>query len=659
MVKARVMGISIWASALLALSPSTSAASFAQAHMYSNLQWSPDGTKIFYEDRFIEDPEAQEGYEYLLDSAVPEICCVDLATGEAAGVVPGGIYINPAVTPGPIKIEKLYGFELCSAEEGLSREAYSVAAIERARDALYISGDFSRFVFEELQRNYGPYDLVWEDARAGLRRVLAEEADGGSVYLKKKHGLVYTLGEESGSGRQISVTYLLDLKTGYKRRLGSFDLLALTADESRAAGLRYVGESLGDDYWSVMSMSLATDEAEPEELFKDRFYWYAPSQSGNKIAYLYEGRGRSSPRYHRVWAADLTTGERVGLVKGWLTYEAWSPDGRYLVFKLSSDNPFFPAVFVVDTDARKLAAYFKSLNVDFFSWSPSAKYVAFGTNDPPENLRVIDVETGEGWTAEVDEATFFCWAGASRFFYSSGGKLYSYDCENREGKAVYTWFSEGYYEVLTWISDSQLIFMRGSKEYMEYGYGGLHLLDVRTGAHRVLAPGTGCDFSFDEDGNLVFRTDGMAPGYPEYWKLDSTTGYVAPYEGPLEDVARRSSGRAARGVFPSPDGGRVAVLEGGKLTLRDADGSNVVTLMERGKGINVLKYGEADPRGPVWSPAGDKITWLREGRGCLPDDYFAGPFADIWVANRDGSDAHIVVESDTGSTPAPRGYRKL
>jgi hypothetical protein len=131
----------------------------------------------------------------------------------------------------------------------------------------------------------------------------------------------------------------------------------------------------------------------------------------------------------------------------------------------------------------------------------------------------------------------------------------------------------------------------------------------------------------------------MPPGYPDYWEFDFATGYAAPYEGAVEDVARRPSARG-NAVVPSPDGGRVAVLEGGKLALRDADGGNAVTLMEKGEGVNVGRLAEVELKDPVWSPAGDKVAWLREGDT-------SGPFTDIWVASRDGGDVRILLEADT------------
>jgi hypothetical protein len=164
-----------------------------------------------------------------------------------------------------------------------------------------------------------------------------------------------------------------------------------------------------------------------------------------------------------------------------------------------------------------------------------------------------------------------------------------------------------------------------------------------------LAPGSASEFFFAEDGDLVFRTGGMPPGYPDYWELDLATGYAAPYGGPFEGVARRSRARGDV-VVPSPDGGRVAVLEGGKLALRDADGSNAVTLTEKGKGVNVVKYGEAGPKYPVWSPGGDKVAWLRVGNS-------SGPFTDIWVADRDGGDVRMLLKADTNFSDEIYGER--
>jgi dipeptidyl aminopeptidase/acylaminoacyl peptidase len=629
--KARAVFISIWVSALLALSPLPAPAWFADTHLYSNLQWSPDGTKIFYEDRFVTGLDGGAS-DYDLRWARPEVRCVDVATGEVAGVVPGAIYINPAVTPVPIKIEKLYGFALCSAEAGLSPEAYSVAAIERARDALYISEDFTEFIFETAYSyEHDGHDVVLEDVSTGWRRVLVEGAEYGAVYLKKSHRLVYTLEEgEKGSESSFPGTYILDLKTGRKRRLGSFRWLGATADERRAMVWRSPGGRRYDDDRSVISISLAADGPEPKKLLEGPVRTYGLSPGGTKLLYEEEGRLR---------VVDSTTGESADLPKGYVGNAAWARDDKYLVFLLNDNIPSGCGVCVFDTDAREFAVFLEPSYeyAGYFSWSPSSRYLAFdayNVDDPGRKLCLVDVEAGEEWSVQEGEAALFCWVGGSRFLYSGGGKLYVYDCEKKEGRVVYAWFSEGDYKVLTWISDSQLIFIEG------YGYGHLHVLDVRTGAHRVLTPGNGCDFYFAEDGNLVFRARHMPPGYPDYWEFDFATGYAAPCQGPAQDVSPGSSSARGDVVFPSPDGGRVAVFEGGKLTLRDADGSNAVTLMEKGKGVNVGELAEAEPRGPAWSPAGDRVAWRREG-------YTNGPFTDIWVASRDGGDVRMLLKADT------------
>jgi hypothetical protein len=632
--KARTLVVLLSFAAVWVFFPSPAPASFSEAHLYSNLAWSPDGAKLFYEAEY-----TSEGL--CPDRLGAEIRSFELATGEVAGVVPAAIYLDPAVTPLPITIEKLYGFDLCSAEVGLSPEVYSADAIWRARKALYIAEDFTSFMYETgYSYEHDGYDVVREDTRTGAKRFLIEGAVSGTVYLKKSHALIYALRDkENGSASPDPDLYLLDLKTGRERRLGSFLLLGASADESRATVWRDVGVSPYDDDRRVMSISLTADEAEAKGLFTDRFFRYTLSRGGNKLAYarkLGDPEGRLTLRI-----VDLITGESADLPKGHLENDQgdppgqqWSPVDKYFILQSFSGTWGWGRVYVIDTYAIKLKESFESPWVDFFFWAPSGKYVAFETYEAPENLRVIGVEAGVSWSVQEGEAAFFCWAGGSRFLYSSGGKLYVYDCEKREGRVVYAWFAEDDYEVLTWANDSQLIFIRG------YGYGHLHIMDVRTGAHRVLAPGNGCDFSFAEDGDLVFRAEGMPRGYPEYWRLDFGTGYAAPCQGPAQDVSRGSSSARGDVVVPSPDGGRVAVLEGGKLKLQDADGSNVVTLMERGKGVNVIEYGEAGPKNAVWSPAGDKVAWLREGET-------SGPFTDIWVANRDGSDVHLAVEAET------------
>jgi Tol biopolymer transport system component len=643
--KARTLVVLLSVAAVWFFLPSPAAAWFDETWLYSNLSWSPDGAKLFYEAEFT----SEEGL--CPDRLGAEIRSFELATGEVAGVVPAAIYIDPAVTPLPIKIEKLYGFELCSAEAGLSPEAYSADAIWRARDALYISEDFTTFIYQTgYSYEHDGYDVVREDVGTGSRQLLAAGAYSGAAYLKKSDSLVYTLGDkENSSGRWLPDTYLLDLRTGRKRRLGSFHWLGATEDERRATVWRYLGVRRDDNDRLVMSISLVADEAVPKELFTDRFYLYTLSRGGSKLAYareLGDPEGRLTLRI-----VDLITGESADLPKGRLENDQgdppgqqWSPDDKYFLLQSFSGTWGWGRVYIVDTYARKLKESFESPWVNFFSWSPSGKYVAFETYEAPENLRVIDVEAGEESLVQKGEAAFFCWIGGSRFLYSSGGKLYVYDCEEKEGRVVYAWFAEGDYEVLTWINDSQLVFIEG------YGYGNLHVLDARTGAHRILAPGNGCDFFFAEDGDLVFRTEGMAPGYPEYWKLDFATGYAAPCQGPAQGVSRGSSPARGGVVVPSPDGGRVAVLEGGKLELRDADGGNAVTLMEKGKGVNVGELADAVPGRPIWSPAGDKVAWVREGRSW-------GRFTDIWVANRDGGDVHLAVEADTNFNHSIYGER--
>jgi hypothetical protein len=629
--------------------PSPAVAWFASGQLYSNLQWSPDGTKVFYVSRFYVE-------EHSYDMFGAAVYCYDLATGEGVEFVPGAIYTRPASAGGLIEIKKLYGFDFCSPEAGLNPDVYRAGARREVRYALYISKDFGGYIFQD---DAPCSDVEWKDLRTGSRRVLAEYPLERVEYLKKSHRLAYTEDTCTGNPPDRYVTYLLDLNTGRRRKLGAFLWLQADADESRATVWRHVGTESYDDYRTVMSISLEADGAEAEPLLTDSFYSYAISPGGDKIIYI-----REMPPIDAIvfpTGVDLITGERVNLPPAW-SYpgrEDWSPDGRYFVLLAYSPRPPGGQVCLIDNDARKITAVFdiqtkepevsadaasdeeypeelKRLRVYSVSWAPSSKYAVIRTNAAGGNLRVIDVEAGEERPVREGDADFYFWVGDSTFYYTAGGTLYSYDCEKKKTRTVCERFGEGMrYLADTWINDSQVLFVP------IHGDGHELLLDTGAGTLEMLTPGTACDYFFAEDGNLVFRTTDVPPGYGEYWKYDLATGYVTPYEG--EVIAEESPPEAGEVVVPSPDGGRVAVLAAGKLELRDADGANAVTLMERREGVNVDWAGviREEPTNPAWSPAGDKVAWLRKG-SCA-----CGPFTDVWVAGRGGGNVRLLIKADT------------
>jgi Tol biopolymer transport system component len=77
-----------------------------------------------------------------------------------------------------------------------------------------------------------------------------------------------------------------------------------------------------------------------------------------------------------------------------ITSPNWSPDGRYILFELYSDNDGYVGLYVVEPDGRNRELLTSEIRFNAMRWSPDARYVAGITRDD-YHLGVVDAETGD------------------------------------------------------------------------------------------------------------------------------------------------------------------------------------------------------------------------------------------------------------------------
>lgn len=118
------------------------------------------------------------------------------------------------------------------------------------------------------------------------------------------------------------------------------------------------------------------------------------------------------------------------------------------------------------------------------------------------------------------------------------------------------------------------------------------------------------DYSPDGTVLVVKQADGEDSGPLELMSVDGKGDLTSLGDGIFENAGRFS-----------PDGSRIATSDGHRIIVIDRHGKRQAEIAL--PGYNLF--------GPVWSPDGE---WLAYSGGTK------GPFADIYIARADGSDAH-------------------
>jgi Tol biopolymer transport system component len=240
--------------------------------------------------------------------------------------------------------------------------------------------------------------------------------------------------------------------------------------------------------------------------------------------------------------------------------------------------------------------------------------------------------------------------------YSADGKQIAYCADVSGNFEIWTMRADGTQQVQLTHLGGRALFPDFSRDGTKIAFGGVEAADSHTEIYVVDAT-TGADLA------ALTSCAGMAQGcsndYPAWSPDDSLIVYIhqddvdANENGVNEQVwvmnadgtnqHALTTGSAPKDQVPdwSPDGTRIAYASGTGddegIWLMNADGSSPLQL-------SGCRQGDASPCaagsdfGPVWSPDGTRIAFLRAFQGLGKDD------RPIYVMNADGSDQHRLME---------------
>lgn len=330
--------------------------------------------------------------------------------------------------------------------------------------------------------------------------------------------------------------------------------------------------------------------------------------------------------------ADLEKGTLVDLDVG--RAPVWSPDGRDLAYE-AQDGAEMP--LRVLSSGVELPTGLHELD---WAWSPDGDEIAW-VSRRENDLWVTDVATGQSrnltngsvdarypqWTpngrtivfeAEGHISTVAATGGPVRQVVAGGAPATSPDGR----RIAYTWRENETTEVLSHVA-----------------------IDGSDPRHLVSLTEVPCGIR-----RLEWSPDGTRIGYSVSCGgspvLQSIEFFVIPASGGKATSIGKGSAFRAAGPFWSPDGDRLALVEGGWSTknviLVDPDGSAPITLTGT--------YPDCTAH-PSWSPDGSRIGYESYPAGCEERISPPPPPSDIAVASRTGRE---ILRLAPGSEPAWR-----
>lgn len=286
---------------------------------------------------------------------------------------------------------------------------------------------------------------------------------------------------------------------------------------------------------------------------------------------------------------------------------AVSPDGRVVAFVSDRDGGVHADVFVVPLaggEPRRLTRLPRGAHptvVGELEWSPDGSRLAvvWGEDLPPYNLEVatltvVDVASGRArdLTDGVESGTDPTWSpdGTALAFLRSaelGSAELVLDVDGRAQQSV-----DGEPWTFEWLADSRRV--------VTFDLDAVEVIDVRSGARRVIPTGGGSDWGgVSPDGTLLL----LERDY-ELW--------VLPLDG--RGAGRRLTGTPYADLEPrwSPDGRRIAYRS---ITEVASEELRIATYPENE--VRVLERGEVEHSSLQWSPDGRRLAYDANGEAHL------------------------------------------
>jgi dipeptidyl aminopeptidase/acylaminoacyl peptidase len=345
-------------------------------------------------------------------------------------------------------------------------------------------------------------------------------------------------------------------------------------------------------FGSLVTQEIRRIPLRPEQLAATTgIHDFAWSPDSKYLAYIGPAGGGFD-----IWMIGGTGGEarRVTSTLRFKKHPRWSADGKWIAFITVQDNGNSD-LRAVSVDGQTIRTLTESLaQEEEFAWSPDGKYIAFTQRVGPQtSIMSLELETTMTRKLADGPAWNLRWSPDGKWIAFVGDLLQPND-ETRENEDIFLVPSDGGTpRLLTpgtprfrdtspdWASDSRRIVYSSN----ETGFSNLIILDIQTGARRVLTTGT---------------TDNLSPKW-------SPNGMMIAY-------VRHESGHFHLYTFSVADNVMVRVSE--------RDGAN--------GGYPVGYAGQSvGPAGMLeWSPDGKRIAFTHSDPARA---------SDIWIAVPDGA----------------------
>jgi Tol biopolymer transport system component len=267
------------------------------------------------------------------------------------------------------------------------------------------------------------------------------------------------------------------------------------------------------------------------------------------------------------------------VIDGTITYAAWSPDGRWLVFDGPQDSRW---VMNADMEIRRVAT---ALYGDS-AWSPTDAQLAMILNS---NLTIADASTGQkidlgGLSGDVTSPLVWSPDGTQIVYGARGGSLYSVDVQSGKDSLLVSLPGENLDSMddIEWSPDGAHVAIMND---LEPGGGRLYVMNADGSGVRVIRDNY-------EPGGLAWSPDGKSIAYAGSDSTAARLWTIPHIDGPPFTLAASSS---IEGPVWSPDGSSIAFVGSTAWFSIEAHGVHLRREIDE---LTYLSWGDGSYRAP-------------------------------------------------------------
>ena len=341
----------------------------------------------------------------------------------------------------------------------------------------------------------------------------------------------------------------------------------------------------------------------------------ALSPDGNSIAFFRRhSHDQGSGIYVSTVGGDqplqLTRDERNGC-------PVWSPDGYFIAFTRRVGDSYSIHVIASDGGASKKRDAEASVE------TRSASFLITSSASPDQEISTGDIPVTHGELDWSPDGKFIAFAGLDGIYLVSRTDFTVHRL-TQAPKSTQDWgpaFAPDGKKVL-FVRDNQLDF---SNELRSVSIGGGNWTRIFSERGKITSPP---QWSYD-GGSVIFSSN--RTGHPALWRIS--------LDSPTEAIQVSEAGAPAWDPAVSRRGYRLAyerLLR--SLSIWQMD----LTASDKGPYLAVSSTSDTDQGpGPQFSPDGQKLAYMSDRSGTM----------EIWIANRDGSNAFLLTAVGGAGTP--------